>query len=487
MADADTLADLDCGFGEVAAWDGSSWACAFVTDGDSLAELGATCADGDLVLWDDALGAFACAPPVIAEPGELVTVLEGAVLDLGAGTTLDGSPLLTADDAVSLVLDALAASGVDESAMPFNGLNEISNDLITNQFIERFSNGDAPIPDNNPIGVNSVIDVPDIGVAEWLIVSVNVTNSNIAGVRLELTGPDGSSYLLFAGGASGPALVTAYPTPTLPVTGDLTTWIGRNPVGEWTLRAVDSVFLDNTFDGEIVEWSIEFQHVSNQQVEVQGKLLVDEGAEITGGLDVSGPVTFDTPFDLPEGTTINGRALSYLTYTRWGKTTCPASQELVYSGFAVSGNYSHGGGSADFQCLHPNPEWLTFSDGNQNGALLYPTEYETSGYGITDRTDRQNHEVPCSVCLRPAAVQLMIPGRVNCPAGWTRDYYGYLMGNWYAHSNNNQLVCVDVDMDRIGSSANENGALLYPTEWEGSSRVSGYVQDRELTCVVCSK
>ncbi len=41
---------------------------------------------------------------------------------------------------------------------------------------------------------------------------------------------------------------------------------------------------------------------------------------------------------------------------------------------------------------------------------------------------------------------------------------------------------------KIGTNANQNGNLLYPTEAEcGSLPCGPYVQDRELTCVVCAR
>jgi hypothetical protein len=74
-----------------------------------------------------------------------------------------------------------------------------------------------------------------------------------------------------------------------------------------------------------------------------------------------------------------------------------------------------------------------------------------------------------------------------CPSGWTREYFGYLMATHYTHAAS-EFVCVDVNPEATGSTANHNGNLWYPTEAEcGSLPCGPYVQDRELGCAVCTK
>ena len=54
-----------------------------------------------------------------------------------------------------------------------------------------------------------------------------------------------------------------------------------------------------------------------------------------------------------------------VTYTRWGKTTCPTSTgaELVYSGQLGGTNWNVRGGSAEKLCLPDDPEYLSETAG----------------------------------------------------------------------------------------------------------------------------
>ena len=86
-----------------------------------------------------------------------------------------------------------------------------------------------------------------------------------------------------------------------------------------------------------------------------------------------------------------------------------------------------------------------------------------------------------------AAATVMIPGRVNCPASYVRQYNGWIMSNHYTHPKPHTFVCVDAAPEAIEGSdpGSNNGALLYPTETEGPP-LSGWVHNREVSCVVCA-
>ena len=57
--------------------------------------------------------------------------------------------------------------------------------------------------------------------------------------------------------------------------------------------------------------------------------------------------------------------------------------------------------------------------------------------------------------LQHATLKTTIPGRTSCP---TREYYGYLMADYY-HSNNNGKVpiCVDRNSESVHGSAGFSG------------------------------
>ena len=175
------------------------------------------------------------------------------------------------------------------------------------------------------------------------------------------------------------------------------------------------------------------------------------------------------------------------TYVRWGRTTCPANSTVVYSGYVAGKNYTHSGSGTNTLCLTDAPTWGDFNSGNQNGALLYGAEFETSGYGLSSLNSRHDYDARCVVCETARSTTLMVPGTQVCPSGWTLQYSGYLMGNQYQQASS-EFICMDANPDLTGSPNNDNGTLFYPTEAEcGSLPCLPYVQDRELTCAVCAK
>lgn len=176
-------------------------------------------------------------------------------------------------------------------------------------------------------------------------------------------------------------------------------------------------------------------------------------------------------------------------YVRWGRDDCPTGTTLVYSGFVASGNRLHTGSAANQLCLADTPSWLDFNDANQEGALLYGTEYETGPYGVASLAPLFELDAPCALCLQPAAdAMFMYPGSASCPAGWATEYQGYLMSTHYT-LNSREMICVDEDAEgRTGSAADLDGNGWFPTEAEcGALPCPPYVQNREFACSVCTR
>ncbi len=162
----------------------------------------------------------------------------------------------------------------------------VSNGAMSNVFLDKLSSTKVPlsIPDNNPLGMGDTITVPDLGLAQKLTVSVSLTNSDISGVTLNLYDPNNNMYKLYDKGLkSGVSIDTTYPTPTKTVSGDLTTWQGKNPKGNWFIQVVDTKFKDNTTDGQLVSWSVNVQTLSNKKVQIVGDLIVDGSVTIGAG------------------------------------------------------------------------------------------------------------------------------------------------------------------------------------------------------------
>ena len=103
-----------------------------------------------------------------------------------------------------------------------------------------------------------------------------------------------------------------------------------------------------------------------------------------------------------------------VTYTRWGKSSCPnvAGTELVYTGRA-GGSHSleDTGGGVNFQCMPLDPQYtLSTQSGVIGHTYIYGTEYNLPLQGS------HRHNVPCAVCyVSTRETVLMIPAKTSCP------------------------------------------------------------------------
>nr|XP_034330215.1 short-chain collagen C4 [Crassostrea gigas] len=180
---------------------------------------------------------------------------------------------------------------------------------------------------------------------------------------------------------------------------------------------------------------------------------------------------------------------SSAVYTRWGRKSCPASTDLVLSGYVGGSQYTHTGAAVEPLCLPRNPEWGDYRDGKDGyKAYIYGAEYETSDLsGKWLKVD--DHDVPCAVCLvRNKSVVKMFPARKTCDKGWKLEYNGYLMAGHYNHNAGTSYTCVDSDPETLqGEHIDNNGYLFYMVEAMcGSLKCPPYVNGRDLVCAVCS-
>ena len=176
--------------------------------------------------------------------------------------------------------------------------------------------------------------------------------------------------------------------------------------------------------------------------------------------------------------------LSVVTYTRWGNSSCPYGTNTIYSGFAGGSHYTHEGAAVDLLCLPPDPQYLKSKAGYQNWGIVYGVEYETSGTQLDHSHDRN---MPCAMCEAYGRTsKIMIPSHYECPPGWTREYYGYLMAGAHGHKAATQYTCVDESLEQIpGSGSSTDGKLFYTVEAHCGQFIP--CSDKELTCVVCTK
>ena len=177
-------------------------------------------------------------------------------------------------------------------------------------------------------------------------------------------------------------------------------------------------------------------------------------------------------------------------YIRWGRTSCPDTPgtELVYAGRAAGSHYKHGGGGANYLCVTEDPQSLRFLAGENNAAILYGSEYQADHNNLPHRR-LHDQDVPCALCHMTARrAVFMLPGRYECPSGWTREYHGYLVAAHHKH-HRSMFECMDIAAEKVdGGHANHDGALFYHVEPRcGSLPCPRYENTKEMTCAVCSK
>ena len=102
-------------------------------------------------------------------------------------------------------------------------------------------------------------------------------------------------------------------------------------------------------------------------------------------------------------------------------------------------------------CVYP------IQSGYQGYARLYGAEYETYSPSPLDHSADRN--VPCALCeVTGRTNKIMIPSHYECPSGWRREYYGYLMAGRHNHKAATQYTCVDMSVEQIpASGTNTNG------------------------------
>ena len=175
-------------------------------------------------------------------------------------------------------------------------------------------------------------------------------------------------------------------------------------------------------------------------------------------------------------------------YTRWGRNDCPKVQgtRLVYNGIAGKNFYTYKGGGGNYLCMPKKPDYAgAYVKGAQNPSV-FGVEYEI--YRGSPLFNRHDHNAPCAVCqVYTRASVLMVPAKLNCPLGWTKEYDGYLMTSHYS-----QMIatyeCVDRNPQSIpGSQKNTNGGLFYQVEASCNGLpCPPYNPQKELSCVVCT-
>ena len=181
------------------------------------------------------------------------------------------------------------------------------------------------------------------------------------------------------------------------------------------------------------------------------------------------------------------------TYIRWGHSKCPKKQgtEIIYTGKAAGSKFNQRGGGANYLCMPvdvPPSELANFEPDTQtNRAFLFGLDYVTFDGPLRAVNEK---DPPCAVCMvKEKSTSLMIPGRLNCPPGWSEEYSGYLMST-FSFYERTSFVCVDgnpeVFRDSVGDITNV-GLFGHVEAMCSSLPCPPYEEGKEVTCVVCSK
>lgn len=168
--------------------------------------------------------------------------------------------------------------------LPADGLDEVSNGVLTNQFAEkRTGSKDKPIVDNFPAGSADAILFPDVGTAKKLAIAINLTNSDVSKVTVELYGPGNSKpYKVYDGGKTGTSLAFNLGVDGSPLSDALNKdYLGGNAKGSWSILVRDFEATTGTTDG-VYNWSIAAEYIASGKVTVQGDMVVS--GTITGKL-----------------------------------------------------------------------------------------------------------------------------------------------------------------------------------------------------------
>jgi len=173
---------------------------------------------------------------------------------------------------------------------------------------------------------------------------------------------------------------------------------------------------------------------------------------------------------------------------------------IVFKGYTAGSHRLHPGSGSNYLCMPEDPQWENYVSGSQGVGTVVGVAYgfssRTSVFSENNTdTDLGGQPGPCAFCyVGGRSTVAMIPARTQCPDGWTTEYAGYLVSQWsHTDRKRSSYVCWD-QAPEIGVGIKAEGqtwdgaAAIYPVEVScGALPCSTYINERELTCVVCSK
>ncbi len=242
-----------------------------------------------------------------------------AVAFVGDGSKLTGIALPSGACPPGEAVTGIAADGkllckAVAAPLPVDGLDEVSNGMMTTQFVDSVATAAGiAIPDNTGSNAVAKVTLPDLGNSQGVTIQVDVASTDLSALSLKLLPPDDKKVGVVlcdpCGVKDAKALSTSFPDKTKPKGGDLGVYVGANVAGDWTLIATDTSFcvkqapgnaelcdLTNKLDGQIKSFAVTSKTLSSTKVAAQGLLQLQLAAKAPQpcGPTYIGSLYFDT-------------------------------------------------------------------------------------------------------------------------------------------------------------------------------------------------
>ena len=393
--------------------------------------------DGDVDLGGNALKA-----------GDISGKTVTATTFIGDGSKLTGikTPAGTCK-VTGEVVKGIAADGtlicvaaLDPAALPNDGLNEISNDLLSNQFVDTITGKEGvAIPDNTGADANSVLDFPDIGISQTFELTVDVANTDISNIGLTILPPDDkkTGWVLCdpCGEKDAKSYKKTFTKDALPKSGDLVKWINSNPKGTWNLKVLDTSFcvpqapgnsvlcdINNKADGSIVTWSIKIQTLSNKKIAINGDTY-QAGTANLKDVDVDGSVV------IKGSLTVGGKPLQLYTVP----TGAVYRSAKFHTHAHASTSWFMGNNASMFGGVNPS----NWTDNNHRGTHMssdkdvLQTLFNTKRYsGKNGNVCSEMHNMHSSTNGLVCAALFRIRNTTGSAINWVPHFYFTAYSGW---------------------------------------------------------
>ena len=182
------------------------------------------------------------------------------------------------------------APGAGAAGLPSDGLDEVSNGVLSTELEARYASADLPgdVLDDFAGGTTVSLEVAVSEPARWIEVTVLVEHAAPDELLVELTTPWEEVLVLHDQGPGDESgLARVYPVNAAPADGDLDALRGRDLSGTWTLRVEDQVYSHqgaSAVVGQVLGFELALGFLSSDRVAVAG------GIDATGAIRTEGDI-----------------------------------------------------------------------------------------------------------------------------------------------------------------------------------------------------